>query len=581
MFKSIRHCIFNVLKQFSKTELTQISEDSILIEQPSDFAYGDLYTNAAMVFSKRLSVVPRILATSIKEALLHNEYVKEVSIAGPGFINFKLNNEAWLGIITEIIQKDKKYSYTDLFNQALINVEFVSANPTGPLHTGHARNAVFGSVLSNLLEKVGYRVTKEFYINDQGNQIKFLAKSLYLRYREALGIQISESDFSKDMYCGDYLKDLAQELVTLYQDQFLNKPEEDWIGFFKKFAVDRMMENVKTDLKLLGITMDCYTHESDICERKLVEEALDILYEHGDIYEGILPRPKGFSEDDEWEERPQLLFKSTKYGDDVDRAIKKSDGSWTYFAGDLAYHLDKIRRGYNKMIAVLGADHNGYVKRLKSAVSALSNGKAEIEIRLYQLVNFLENGKVIKMSKRSGNFITLKDVVARVGKDVTRYMMISRHQDVMIDFDFVKAIEQSMDNPLFYIQYAYARICSVFRNFVSNFGEINKDELIACDKSILTDESELLLIKHLAMWPEVVKNSAIAIEPHRLLVYLQKTAALFHSLWNKGKMNTELRFVDVNNKMDTIARISLLQAVKTVIEDGFEIVGITPMTEMK
>ena len=581
MLNSIRHCIFNVLKQFLKPDSEQINEDSILIEQPKDLSYGDLYTNAAMVFSKRLSVVPSILAESIKESLLHNENVSEVSIAGPGFINFKLKNESWQNIISEIIKKGNKYSYTDLANQALMNVEFVSANPTGPLHTGHARNAVFGSVAVKLLEKIGHRVTKEFYVNDQGNQIKSLARSLYLRYREALGIQISEKDFTPDMYCGDYLKDLGKELVTLYQDQFLNKEESDWIDFFKKFAVEKMMDNAKKDLGLLGITMDQYTHESDVCKQKLVEEALDILSKCGDIYEGILPRPKGISEDDDWEERPQTLFKSTKYGDDVDRAIRKSDGTWTYFAGDLAYHLNKIKRGYNKMVAILGADHNGYVKRLKSAVKALSNGKADIEIRLYQLVNFLENGKVIKMSKRSGNFITLKDVVTRVGKDVTRYMMISRHQDVMIDFDFVKAIEQSMDNPLFYIQYAYARICSVFRNFESNFGNIDKEELLNCDKTNLKDESEILLIKNLAIWPEVVKGAAIAIEPHRIPVYLQKIASLFHSLWNKGKLNTELRFIDIHNKKDTLARIALLQATKNIIEDGFDIIGITPMSEMK
>lgn len=581
MLSSIRHCIFNVLKQFSKSDLEPIDEESILIEQPKDLSFGDLYTNAAMVFSKKFSVVPLILAESIKESLLHNENVTEVSIAGPGFVNFKLKNESWQNIISDIINKGKKYSYVDIANNALMNVEFVSANPTGPLHTGHARNAVFGSVAVKLLEKIGYKVTKEFYINDQGNQIKSLARSLYLRYREALGIQISESDFTSDMYCGDYLKDLGNELVTLYQDQFLNKEESEWIDFFKKFAVDRMMENAKKDLELLGVTMDQYTHESDVCKQKLVEEALAILSEDGDIYEGILPRPKGIDNDDDWEERPQTLFKSTKYGDDVDRAIRKSDGTWTYFAGDLAYHLNKIKRGYNKMVAILGADHNGYVKRLKSAVKALSDGKANIEIRLYQLVNFLENGRIIKMSKRSGNFITLKDVVTRVGKDVTRYMMISRHQDVMIDFDFAKAIEQSMDNPLFYIQYAYARICSVFRNFESNFGEINKDELLNCDKSSLRDESEISLIKNLTVWPEVVKCAAIAIEPHRIPIYLQKIASLFHSLWNKGKINTELRFVDPNNKKDTLARIALLQATKEVIEDGFNIIGITPMSEMK
>lgn len=581
MLNSIRHTIFNILKQFLKPEAEPINESSILIEQPKDLSFGDLYTNAAMIFSKRLSIVPRILAESIKEALLHNDNVMDVSIAGPGFVNFKLKYEAWQSVIPEIISRGKQYSCSNLGNQELLNVEFVSANPTGPLHTGHARNAVFGSVAVKLLEKIGYRVTKEFYINDQGNQIKSLARSLYLRYREALGIQISKDDFKADMYCGDYLKELGNELVELYQDQFLNKEEDEWIDFFKKFAVDRMMENAKKDLALLGITMDQYTHESDVCKRKLVEEAIAILAENGDIYEGILPRPKGIEDNDDWEERPQTLFKSTKYGDDIDRALRKSDGTWTYFAGDLAYHLDKIKRGYNKMVAILGADHNGYVKRLQSAVKALSFGKANIEIRLYQLVNFLENGKVIKMSKRSGNFITLREVVERVGKDITRYMMISRHHDVMIDFDFTKVIEQSMDNPLFYIQYAYARICSVFRNFESNFGKLSRDELLNCDKSSLKDDAEIMLIKHLAIWSEVVKSAAVAIEPHRIPGYLQKVAALFHSLWNKGKLNAELRFIDTSNKEETLARMALLQATKEVIEDGFDIIGITPMSEMR
>lgn len=580
MFQLIRNCIFNVLRQFSKTDL-DISKDSILIDQPKDKNLGELYTNVAMMFSKKLGVAPRVLAEAVRNALIRNENVLDATIAGPGFVNFKLKNSTWQNVVSKAIRKSENYSYTNLKNDASINVEFVSANPTGPLHTGHARNAVFGSVVANLLEKIGYNVTKEFYVNDQGNQIKSLARSLYLRYRQALGGEISESDFTTDMYCGEYVKDLAIELVDIYQDKFLNKEESEWIDFFCQFSIEKMMANAKEDLALLGIVMDEYTSESELCKRKLVDEALAILTECGDIYEGILPRPKGISEDDDWEERPQTLFKSTKYGDDVDRAIRKSDGTWTYFAGDLAYHLDKIKRGYTQMVAILGADHNGYLKRLKSAVSALSSQKAEIEIRLYQLVNFLENGKPIRMSKRAGNFITLKDVVDRVGKDATRYMMISRHHDVMIDFDFVDAVEYSMDNPLFYVQYAYARICSVFRNFESENGKIDKEEFLNCDKSILSDEAEISLIKSIAFWPEQVKSAAIAIEPHRIPNYLQNIASQFHSLWNKGKTNTELRFIDKNNKKDTLARLSLLLATKYVIEDGFKIIGITPMSEMK
>ncbi len=580
MFSSIRECILKAIRPFLQPGVVLLCDD-ILIEQPKDRTFGDLYTNAAMMFAKRLGVAPKVLAEAVCEGLNKNEDVFDVSIAGAGFINFRLHKKTWQNVISEIIEKQNRYSYSNIFNNATINLEFVSANPTGPLHTGHARNAVFGSVVANLLERVGYKVTREFYINDQGNQIKFLARSVYLRYCEVLGATISENDFTSDMYCGEYIKDLAKALVEEHGNEFLNKDETEWLDFFCRYSINRMMENVKKDLALLGVVMDKYTSEAELCKRNLVNEALEILKKRDDIYEGALPRPKGITDSDDWEERPQTLFRSTKYGDDVDRAIRKADGTWTYFAGDLAYHLDKIQRGFTKMIAILGADHNGYVKRLKSAVSALSEGRAKLEVRLYQLVNFLENGKPVRMSKRAGTFITLKEVVERVGKDVTRYMMISRHHDVMIDFDFVKAVEQSMDNPLFYIQYAYVRICSVFRHFEAENGKIDKNELMDCDKSILSDEAELALMKALAFWKEQIKSAAIAIEPHRVPAYMQNIASLFHALWNKGKLNTNLRFIDTANRKDTVARLSLLMATKNILEDGFDIIGVTPMLEMR
>ena len=580
MFSSIRECILGAMRPFSQPGVV-VSCDEVLIGQPKDKILGDLYTNAAMMFAKRLKVVPKVLAEAICKELNKNENISEVSIAGAGFINFRLNNEAWQHVISEIIETEDWYSYSNIFNDTPINLEFVSANPTGPLHTGHARNAVFGSVVANLLERMGYKVTREFYINDQGNQIKFLARSVYLRYCEALGATISENDFTSDMYCGEYIKDLAKGLIEEHGNKYLNKEETEWLDFFCRYSIDKMMENVKKDLALLGVVMNQYTSEAELCKRNLVNEALEILKKHGDIYEGILPRPKGIADSDDWEERPQTLFRSTKYGDDVDRAIRKADGTWTYFAGDLAYHLDKIKRGFTKMIAILGADHNGYVKRLKSAVSALSEGHASLEVRLYQLVNFLENGTPVRMSKRAGTFITLKEVVERVGKDVTRYMMISRHHDVMIDFDFIKAVEQSMDNPLFYIQYAYARICSVFRCFESENGKIDRNELMGCDKSMLSDEAELSLMKALAFWKEQIKSAAIAIEPHRVPAYMQNIASLFHALWNKGKINTNLRFIDTTNRKYTVARLSLLMATKSILDDGFDIIGVTPMSEMR
>ena len=582
MFQIFRDIILQVLKNFSKTDenSSKLCSDKILIDIPNDENVGDLYTNSAMVFAKNLGTNPQNLAKSICESLLKNDFVSSAEIAGPGFVNFRLSAKAWIHIVEEILNKKKYYSYSNIKNLEQINVEFVSANPTGPLHTGHARNAVFGSVIVNLLEKIGYKVTKEFYINDQGNQIRSLAKSLYLRYREALGANISCSDFTEDMYCGDYVKELAKDLVSSYQDSFLNKEESEWLDFFSKYAIEKMLESIKSDLKLLGVEMDVYTSEADICKRKLVDEALGILYEYGDIYDGVIPEPKGIDVTD-WEERPQTLFRSTKYGDDIDRAIRKSDGTWTYFAGDMAYHLDKIRRGFNNMVGVLGADHVGYVKRLKAVVKAISNGEADIKIQLYQLVNFLENGKPVRMSKRAGNFITLKEVVERVGKDITRFLMISRHHDVMIDFDFIKAVEFSMENPIFYIQYAYARICSVFRNAMKVFPDITTEEIRNCDKSVVIDKSETDLIKILSIWPGYVVSAAKALEPHRIPSFLYQLASAFHSLWNKGKTDLTLRFIDENDKNKTLARLSLLEATKIVIADGFEIIGVSPMEEMK
>jgi arginyl-tRNA synthetase len=560
--------------------LAEYSAKDVLVDSPGDVNLGELYTNAALVFAKTLKMNPKTLANNIAEALTKNNNVSNVDVADPGFINFRLNPCAWHSVIDEILKSENTYGSSDKGHGETVNVEFVSANPTGPLHTGHARNAVFGSVIANLLEKIGYKVTKEFYINDQGNQIKALARSIYLRYREYLGTKITKSDFSNDMYLGEYVKDIAKNLADLYGDEFLNKKESEWIDQISKFAVKKMMDNIKDDLSLLGVNMDVYTSEAAICKKNMVNEALAILSSEGDIYDGIIPKPKGIDAED-WEEKPQTLFRSTKYGDDIDRAIRKSDGTWTYFAGDIAYHLDKIQRGFRKMVDVLGADHTGYTKRIKVAVKALSKGEASIDIRLYQLVNFLENGEQVKMSKRSGNFITLRNVVERVGKDITRFMMISRHHDVTIDFDFKKVAEHSMDNPIFYIQYAYARISSVFRNATKIFGNISNEELRNSSKSHLQDETEIDLMKNLCFWPEQVASAAVALEPHRIPHYLYNVASLFHSLWNKGKINTILRFIDEKDRSVTMARLALLESTRIVLEDGLKLMGITPLEEMK
>jgi arginyl-tRNA synthetase len=552
-----------------------------LIELPKNESHGDLYTNAAMVFAKDLGLPPQAIAKHIITALEKDERIEKANIAGPGFVNFKLTTNAWNCALYKILEEKEKYGTTNVGNNKRVNIEFVSANPTGPLHTGHARNAVLGSTIANLLEKIGYKVTREFYINDQGNQIKALARSLYMRYKECLGTTLNEFDFTDDMYCAEYIKDIAKELVDLYGDEFLNKEEDKWIETIGKFAINKILVNIKEDLKLIGVEMDVYTSEAAICKKNMVNEALEILTDLKDVYEGIIPKPKGTDDVEDWEERPQTLFRASKYGDDVDRAIRKSDGTWTYFAGDIAYHLDKIQRKYEKIINILGADHNGYVKRIKAAVKALSSEKVVLDVQLYQLVNFLENGKLIKMSKRSGVFITLKEIVERVGKDATRFMMISRHHDVMIDFDFAKIVEHSMDNPIFYIQYAYARISSVFRNVVKVFPDIGEEDLLNYDKSCLVNVTETNLIKNLCRWPEYVVSAAIALEPHRIPNYLYQIASLFHTLWSKGKVNTLLRFIDEKDKTTTIARLALLKAIKIVLADGLKLMGVTPMEEMR
>jgi arginyl-tRNA synthetase len=555
---------------------------NIIIDIPSDESRGDIYTNAAMAFAKRASMPPKTLGNYIREALLKCQLVDEAHVVGNGFINMKLSNAAWYTVINEILKDKELYSASpEIGNGEKINVEFVSANPTGPLHTGHARNAVFGSVLVNLLEKVGYDVTKEFYINDMGNQIKALARSVYLRYKERLGTKISNSNFSEDMYVGDYIKEIGYEVACIYNNYFINKEESEWITELGSFASSMMLKNIKKDLELLGIRMDVYTSEKELCRRKMVDEALSILSYHGDIYEGMIPKPKGIDPGDEWEELPQTLFRSTKYGDDIDRPVRKSDGSWTYFAGDVAYHLDKIKRGFKKMVTVLGADHNGYVKRLKAAVAALSNGSANLEIKLYQLVNFYDNGEQVKMSKRSGNFITLREVVERVGKDATRFMMISRDHDVMIDFDFAKVTELSNENPLFYIQYAYARICSVFRKAREVFPGITDEEMIENDKKCINDEAEINLIKALCFWPTQVTSAAQAMEPHRIPHFLHNIARLIHSLWSKGKVDTQLRFIEEKDRHTTVARLAMLESARIILKDGLELMGITPLEELR
>lgn len=549
--------------------------DKIVLEPTKDPTHGDLATNAAMVCAKVAGTSPKDLANKICEKLSQNKLISKTEIAGPGFINITLHNNALHEELSNILANKGKYGCLDVGKDKTVNVEYVSTNPTGPLHIGHGRNAILGDTIANLLAKAGYKVTREYYVNDAGGQTLALARSAYVRYKQALGEAISDSDFDEDMYKGDYLIPVGEALKETYGDKFLNADQAEWFETFRLFTIESMLEYIKQDLGLLGVNMDIYTSESKITEEGWVEKSLGKLSASGDVYEGVLEKPKGHQVDD-WEERPQTLFKSSDYGDDIDRALKKSDGSWTYFAGDVGYHYQKTERQFDKMIDILGFDHIGYVKRVTAAVKALKNSQ-DYAIKTCQMVNFSENGQPVRMSKRSGNFITVNELIQKVGKDATRFMMVSRHQDMTVDFDFNKVLEQSKDNPLFYIQYAHARIYSVLRHAIQVFERI----VTTNNLEVLNDEAELTLIKNLIQWPRIVASAVNQLEPHRIANYLYDVASAFHSLWNKGKENTQLRFIDPDNAEHTAARIALIRATANVIAEGLHVLGIDPLEEMR
>lgn len=551
----------------------------VVVEPTKDASHGDVATNAALVLAKPLGMNPRQLAELLCAKLNTLPEVSTVAVAGPGFVNISFTNDFWLKQLHNLLTAGTNYGRTNIGNGTLINVEFVSTNPTGPLHAGHGRNAVLGDAIASLLQFTGYDVTREYYINDAGGQVNALARSVYLRYSEALGDTISGDDFKDGMYGGDYLVPVGKALAEQFGDTYRGKSEDIWLEPFKEATVAIMMVDIKADLAIAGVTMDVYTSEKALVKAGLVDDTLKALEETDDVYVGVLEAPKGMVIDD-WEERPQTLFRATKYGDDVDRALKKSDGSWTYFAGDIAYHFDKYRRGFSNMINVFGADHAGYLKRLTAAVSAITHSKASFEIKVSQMVNFMDNGTPVRMSKRAGTFITFKDVIDRVGKDATRYMMVSRHQDMSIDFDFAKVIEQSKDNPIFYIQYAHARIHSVLRHMMAADPSFSTTTLTDAKLDLLTDDAELTVIKNLATWPRVIETAAMAREPHRVANTLYDIAALFHSLWNKGKDNTSLRFIDINQPELTKARMALIWGVANVLKSGLSLLGITAVEEM-
>jgi arginyl-tRNA synthetase len=552
----------------------------IAVEPTRDPAHGDISTNAAMVLAKPAGKNPRELAVLIADALRGHAAVTGAEVAGPGFVNLRLGDAFWHARLAEILLAGRAFGDSAMGDGRLVNVEYVSANPTGPLHVGHARGAVVGDVLAALLEKSGYQVCREYYINDGGSQVDTLARSAHLRYREALGETIAS--IPDGYYPGDYLKETGRALAARDGDRWLGVPESTWLGPVRSFAIDAMMALVRADLAAIGISHAVFTSERGLVENGAVDAALKTLADAGLLYTGTLEPPKGKLPDD-WEPRPQTLFRATQFGDDVDRPVRKSDGSWTYFAADMAYHLDKYRRGSRVMIDVWGADHGGYVKRMQAAVKALTGGKGELDVKLCQLVNLLDKGEPVKMSKRAGNFVTLREVVDEVGKDVFRFMMLTRRNDQTLDFDFAKVTEQSKDNPVFYVQYAHARASSVLRHAADEFPGIDvaPSALAAAPLDRLADPAELALIRLLAGWPRLVESAAEAHEPHRIAFYLGEVAAGFHGLWNKGKEAASLRFLIAEDLAVTTARLALVQAVAFVVASGLRIFGVEPVEEMR
>ena len=549
----------------------------VAIEPPRDPSHGDISTNAAMVLSKPAGMNPRVLAEHLAKRLQDEEGVTEASIAGPGFINLRLANNVWFEVIADVLKAGTDFGSSNIGASQAVNVEYVSANPTGPMHVGHVRGAVFGDALANLLEKVGYKVCREYYINDAGGQIEVLSRSAFMRYREALGETIT---IPEGLYPGDYLIPVGKALARMHGNTLLEKPDEEWLPLVRETTMSMMLDLIREDLSLLGITHETFFSERTLHQSGAVDNVLKLLDEKGLIYTGVLERPKGESQDD-WEERPQTLFRSTQFGDDQDRALKKSDGSWTYFAPDIAYHFDKFNRGYTTLIDVWGADHSGYIKRVKAAVAAITDNKAVIEVKVCQMVRLLRNGEPFRMSKRAGDFITLREVVEEVGKDAVRFMMLTRKNDAPLDFDFAKVMEQSRDNPVFYVQYAHARICSVLRNAEEQGLEVSDVSLMGGNFSLLSDEAELGLLRQMGAFARAIEQAAQAHEPHRIAFALHDLAAAFHGLWNKGKDEAGLRFIVSDRQDVTMARLALIRSAALVLAAGLGVLGVEPAEEMR
>ncbi len=552
------------------------------VEPPRDASHGDVATNAAMVLAKPLGTNPRALAELIVEKLSQDPEVAEVTVAGPGFINVRLSVGYWQKVLADMIRAGTDFGRSTVGAGRKVNVEYVSANPTGPMHVGHCRGAVVGDALANLLAFSGYDVTKEYYINDAGSQVDVLARSAFLRYRQALGEKIGE--IPPGLYPGDYLVPVGEALAAEFGSSLRLMPEEKWLPIVKDKTIDAMMAMIRADLDALNVHHDVFYSERTLHANggAPIRTAINDLTFKGHVYKGVLPPPKGQLPED-WEDREQTLFRSTEVGDDIDRPLIKSDGSYTYFAADVAYFKDKFDRGFDEMIYILGADHGGYVKRLEAVCRAISEGNARLTVLLCQLVKLFRNGEPVKMSKRSGDFVTLREVVDEVGRDPVRFMMLYRKSSEPLDFDFAKVTEQSKDNPVFYVQYAHARCMSVFRQAREAFPglDLSAVDLAAAVEGSISDPAELQLLAKLAEYPRIVESAALSHEPHRIAFYLYDLASAFHAHWNKGKDQPDLRFVNDKNRQLSIARLGLVFAVASVLKSGLAITGTAAPDEMR
>lgn len=578
LFTDLRGVVVEALDQMTAAGELPAGLDygNVTVEPPRDTAHGDMATNAAMVLAKPAGMKPRDIAEKLA-ARLTDPRITAAEVAGPGFLNLRLSPAVWQGVVAAALTKGADFGRSEMGEQLKVNVEFVSANPTGPMHVGHVRGAVFGDALARLLDFSGHDVTREYYVNDGGAQVDVLARSAFERYREANGL---EPEIREGLYPGDYLIPVGEALKEKYGDSLLDRPEEDWLQDIREFATQAMMEEIRGDLAALGVQMDVFSSEKALYGTGRIEAAIERLESQGLIYRGVLEPPKGKLPED-WEAREQLLFRSSAHGDDVDRPIQKSDGAWTYFAPDIAYHWDKIDRGFDQLIDVFGADHGGYVKRMNAAVKALSNGRVPLDVKLIQLVKLYKNGEPFKMSKRAGTFVTLRDVVEEAGADVTRFIMLTRKNDAALDFDFAKVLEQSKDNPVWYVQYASARVHSILRRATEGGIDVSDSALAAADLSVLAHPAELELARKVAEWPRLVENAARSHEPHRIAFFLYDIASDLHSLWNRGNEDHSLRFVQDGDAATSQGKIALVRAVGVVISCGLGILGVAPAEEMR